>query len=599
MSEGESKSQTRLDTGSDVSYPTDEPMVDEKDAGVHNIEVFAAQYSHYGYRLLLFFSIFLISYAYGLDGNIRYTFQTMATNSYSQHSLLATVNCIIAVIAAPGQLCFARAADIFGRVTILCIAIIFYSMGTIIESQAISVSRFAAGACFYRLGMTGIILILEIIAMDFSHLNWRLLASFVPALPFIINTWISGDVTSTIGPNWKWGIGMWAFILPLSCIPLGCCMWHMRYLAHKNAKDELRSEFKMFKNMPWKDYLIEIFFWRLDILGLILICVTFGCILIPFTLAGGMKDKWKTAGIIVPEVIGWVVALPLYLVWEIRYARHPLTPWKVVKDRGIFSALIIAFHINFVWYMQGDYMFTVLRVSVNESVKSATRITNLYSFVSVITGTCLGLVVIKVKRTKPFILFGISCWFVSMGLLVHFRGDTDSHAGIVGSLCLLGFGAGFFTYTTQASIQASTKLHQDMAVITSLYFATYNIGSAVGSAVSGAIWTNILPKEIEKRVTNSTLSIEAYAAPLTFILTYTWETPERQAVVVAYKYVQKILCTVGLCFCVPLLFAAFCLRNHKLESVVALGDLDEKNTVEDEESGNFLRKYFSFKKIIN
>lgn len=595
MSVVNGKEQTKFETAnSELSSHTHEDAGEEKDAGVHNIEVFTAQYDHIGYRLMLFFSIFLISYAYGLDQNIRYTLQTYATNSYSQHSLLATVNCIIAVIAAPGQVCFARAADIFGRFTVLIVAVIFYVMGTIIESQATNVSRFAAGACFYRLGITGLMLMMEVIAMDFSNLNWRLLASFVPALPFIINTWISGNVLTAIGTNWKWGIGMWAFILPLSCIPLGFCMLHMRYLAHKNAKDQLRSEFKLFKTMSWYEYIIEVFFWRLDFPGLILICVTFGCILIPFTLGGGLNEKWKTAGIIVPEVIGWVVALPLYMIWESKYARHPLTPWKLIKDRGIFSALIIAFHINFIWYMQGDYMFTVLRVAVNESNSSAQRITSLYSFVSVITGTLLGLVIVKVRRTKKFILFGIVCWFVSFGLLVHFRGDSSSHSGIIGSLCLMGFGAGFFTYTTQASIQASTKHHENLAVITSLYLATYNIGSAVGAAVSGAIWTNVLPKEIGKRLNDATLTQQAYLEPLTFILTYTWETIERQAVVLAYRYTQKVLCIVGLCFCAPLLFSAFLLRDHRLGDVIALEDLDEKNLAEDEESGKFWGKYFRF-----
>ena len=239
MSVVNGKEQTKFETAnSELSSHTHEDAGEEKDAGVHNIEVFTAQYDHIGYRLMLFFSIFLISYAYGLDQNIRYTLQTYATNSYSQHSLLATVNCIIAVIAAPGQVCFARAADIFGRFTVLIVAVIFYVMGTIIESQATNVSRFAAGACFYRLGITGLMLMMEVIAMDFSNLNWRLLASFVPALPFIINTWISGNVLTAIGTNWKCGIGMWAFILPLSCIPLGFCMLHMRYLAHKNAKDQ-------------------------------------------------------------------------------------------------------------------------------------------------------------------------------------------------------------------------------------------------------------------------------------------------------------------------------------------------------------------------
>lgn len=576
------------------SSETDEEF--QKDVGVVNIEIYAEMYSTPLCRFILFFSVFLVAYANGLDGSVRYTYQSYATSSYAEHSLLSTVNCITTVIAAAGQICYARASDIFGRLTILCLGILFYIVGTVIESQATSVSRFAAGSCFYQLGYTGIVLTLELIAMDFSNLNWRLLVSFVPTLPFIINTWISGDVTAAVGGKWKWGIGMWAFILPLSAIPLGCCLLHMRYLAKKHAGDRLMSEKDLFKELSFKDYMIEIFFWKLDMLGLILLCATFGCILVPFTLAGGIQSKWKAGQIIAPEVIGWTVALPLFLLWEIKYARHPLTPLSLIKDRGILCALIIAFHINFIWYMQGDYMYTVLIVAVHESIKSATRITSLYSFVSVITGTILGMVVVKARRTKPFIIFGVTCWFVAFGLLIHYRGDSDSHSGIIGSLCLLGFGAGFFTYTTQASIQASVKYHSKMAVITALYLAMYNIGSAVGAAVSGAIWTNVLPDQISKGLRNQTLAAEAYGSPFTFIINYTWETPERQSVVHAYRYTQKLLCIVGLCFCTTLMSAALFLRNHRLASSVDLRkekDIEGENTDEEKLSNKWLNKIMS------
>ncbi|GMM56150.1 siderophore transporter [Maudiozyma humilis] len=569
-----------------------------KDAGINNIKVYSEQYSHPVYRVMLFFSLFLIAYAYGLDGNIRYTFQAYATSSYSQHSLLSTVNCIKAVIAAAGQVWFARASDIWGRVPLLFIAVIFYVMGTIIESQATNVSRFAAGASFYQLGLTGIILIVELIASDFSNLNFRLLALFIPALPFIINTWISGNVTDAVGTRWKWGIGMWAFILPLSCIPLLCCHLHMRYLAKKNAPERLMKEdTKMPRSLRefWDNIVVELFLWKLDFVGLLLVAITFGLVLIPFTLAGGLNTEWKTAHIIVPEVLGWVVSLPLYILWEVKFARYPITPWKLIKDRGIYSALIIGFHINFIWYMQGDYMYTVLIVAVHESVKAATRITSLYSFVSVITGTILGLFIIKFKRTKPFIIFGCCCWFVSFGLLVHYRGNSGAHSGIIGSLCLLGFGAGFFTYTTQASIQASAKTHQKLGVITALYLASYNVGSAVGGSVSGAIWTQVLPKQIEKGITNSTLAAEAYGSPFTFITTYTWGTPEREVVVHAYRYVQKILCIVGLVFCIPLLGAAFLLRNYEMKESVTLSDAESMDEAQEKQHTDFIDKIFKRK----
>jgi MFS transporter, SIT family, siderophore-iron:H+ symporter len=43
----------------------------------------------------------------------------------------------------------------------------------------------------------------------------------------------------------------------------------------------------------------------------------------------------------------------------------------------------------------------------NESTKSATRISSLYSFTSVIVGVALGVIVRFVHRLKPFMIAGV------------------------------------------------------------------------------------------------------------------------------------------------------------------------------------------------
>ena len=48
-----------------------------------------------------------------------------------------------------------------------------------------------------------------------------------------------------------------------------------------------------------------------------------------------------------------------------------------------------------------SYLYTVLVVAFGESIKSATRITSVYSFTSVIVGCLLGLVVRYARRLKP------------------------------------------------------------------------------------------------------------------------------------------------------------------------------------------------------
>jgi SIT family siderophore-iron:H+ symporter-like MFS transporter len=227
------------------------------------------------------------------------------------------------------------------------------------------------------------------------------------------------------------------------------------------------------------------------------------------------------------------------------------------------------------WTCQGDYLYSVLIVAFNESPKSALRITSLYSFSSVITGILLGMVVFKVRYLKPFILFGTSLFMVAFGLLIQYRGGSGSsaHNGIIGAQVLLGIAGGFFPYPAQASIQAATK-HEHVAVITGIYLASYNIGSALGNTVSGAIWTQIVPGELTARFGNATEALQWYQSPLGLVAIYPPGTPQRDAAIDAYKHVQRLLCITGICVCAVLIFFACVIRNPRLGDEQSLPDAE-------------------------
>ena len=62
----------------------------------------------YANKLRVFFGIFLVSYAYGLDSILRYSYQPIAVSSLGDHSLLATVSVVRAVIGAAAQVNISR-----------------------------------------------------------------------------------------------------------------------------------------------------------------------------------------------------------------------------------------------------------------------------------------------------------------------------------------------------------------------------------------------------------------------------------------------------------------------------------------------------------
>jgi SIT family siderophore-iron:H+ symporter-like MFS transporter len=237
---------------------------------------------------------------------------------------------------------------------------------------------------------------------------------------------------------------MWAIIYPVCCLPLIITL----YLAQRRAA---RAGVLNGYTTPFAHYgavgLAKELFWQLDVIGIILMIAVFALILVPLTLAGGIASNaatWKQAHIIAPLVIGFC-CLPVFIIWEMK-ARYPLVPFKLLKNRGVWAGFGIASLLNFAWYMQGSYLYPVLIVAFDESVKSATRITSLYSFASVITGTLLGLVVYKVRQLKPFIMFGCALFMVAFGLLIKYRGGLSSSAysGIIGAEIVLGIAGGMF-----------------------------------------------------------------------------------------------------------------------------------------------------------
>ncbi|KAF2459870.1 major facilitator superfamily domain-containing protein [Lineolata rhizophorae] len=556
--------------------------------GVKRIEALTKHLTLYD-RIFIFFGIFLVAYAYGLDGTLRYVYQPLATSSYEQHSTLATINVLRAVIAAAAQFTSARIADVFGRVELICVSIFFYVLGTIIEASSDGVDSFAAGAVFYQIGYTMIMLLVEVMIGDITSTRARVFFSYVPALPFIINTWVSGNVSDAVlaATTWRWGVGMWCIIYTVCALPLILAL----YIAHRKAK---KAHDLSGYSTPYKMYgprrLVVALFWQLDTIGIILLIAVFALILTPFTIAGGVDAQWRTAKVIAPLVIG-ILCIPVWVWWE-RTAEHPLVPLHLLQDRGVWSALGIAVTLNFAWTLQGDFLYTVLVVGFNESVKSATRITSLYSFASVITGPIVGIVIFFVRRLKPFILSGTCLFMVAFGLLIYYRGggQSSAHSGIIGAQVLLGIAGGMFPYPAQASIQMATK-HEHLAVVTAIYLASYNIGSALGNCVSGAIWQHTLPQKLEQELGNSTMATSVYAAPFEFIVDHPYGTPIRTDVIDAYKGTQRLLCITGICLCVPLIVFALLLRNPRLTNTQSLPGAEEKvRSVREDDRATWFQK---------
>jgi len=538
--------------------------------GVARMELISSQLTTLE-RTWLFFSIFLVGYAYGLESQVRSAYQPYATSSFSLHSYLSTINVLRSVIAVAVQPTAAKIADVFGRFEIVAASTVFYVVGMAIESTASSVYTFCLGTIIYQVGYTCMVLLLEVLVADFSSMRARVFFSYIPALPFIINTWISGNVTAAVlaVTTWRWGIGMWCIIYPVCSMPLLVTLYRIDRRQVSIAKSESPQGFHSTMQFLGLSKGRSGLFHQLDIVGLCTLVTAFSLILAPLTIVGGTVSHWRNPAIITALVIGFIL-VPVFVVWERRGARTPLVPFHLLADRGVWAALAVRSLLNFAWYVQGNYLYTVLIVAFDFSIETATRILSFFSFFGVVSGVIVGVIVYRLRRLKYIIVAGTCLFMVAFGVLYNFPGGATLHSrsGVIAAQVLLGLASGLFAYPTQASIQASaTRDH--VAILTGLYLSFYNVGSAFGTCLAGAIWTQTLLPALTENLAfqpNGTLAKAMYDSPFPVVKEYPVGTEIRDAIIRSYEYVQRLLCIAGLCLCVPMIAFALALRNPRLST---------------------------------
>jgi MFS transporter, SIT family, siderophore-iron:H+ symporter len=116
-----------------------------KAPGVARVEAISSLLTR-PYRIVLFLDLFVIAYAYGIDSMLRIIYQNDALGSYSAHGMTPAVSVTCAVASAIAQPATAKAADVFGRFELVCVSILFYVTGTLIQSISRGVAFFAGGA---------------------------------------------------------------------------------------------------------------------------------------------------------------------------------------------------------------------------------------------------------------------------------------------------------------------------------------------------------------------------------------------------------------------------------------------------------------------
>ncbi|GLB36916.1 putative major facilitator superfamily protein [Lyophyllum shimeji] len=167
-------------------------------------------------------------------------------------------------------------------------------------------------------------------------------------------------------------------------------------------------------------------------------------------------------------------------------------------------------------------------------------------------------------RYKLILIAGLGIRLLGVGLMIHSRGANGSDAELVWTQLLQGIGGGFAAVTSQVGAQASVP-HADVAMVTTMVLLITEIGGSIGSAIAGAIWTNLMPGRLARHLPGVSEEDRAVLfGSIVEVLKYDRGTPIREGVIQAYDDVMKVMTIVATVIAVFPFVLAFIMPNWYL-----------------------------------
>jgi EmrB/QacA subfamily drug resistance transporter len=189
-------------------------------------------------------------------------------------------------------------------------------------------------------------------------------------------------------------------------------------------------------------------------------------------------------------VSGFVVSAVLLAVFvpTERRAEEPIIPLSLFRSRTFTSAALLMFFVGI--GMFGIILYTPLFVQgvLGQSATNSGTVLTPLVFAMTAVGIVGGQIIARVRRVKPFTLFGTVMMTFGVYLLTTL--DTGSTTGTVALfLTVTGLGLGLIMPTATLAVQ-STVDRRLLGVATSATQFIRSIGSTVGTAVVGSLVTS-------------------------------------------------------------------------------------------------------------
>ena len=552
------------DDGDSNSKHSDRGSIIHRDAqqGVQYIEAVATVWTKTS-LIVAYVMIWFIYFLVLIEGYVIGTLSPFVTSAFGKHSLTPTVTVLASIVGGVSNLTLSKILDIWGRHTGIVVSMILTELGFIMMAATRSIDQYAAADIFWQVGHSSLLYSVQIIIADTSSLKSRGLMFAFAGSPSLITTWVAGPISQAFihGPGWAWAFGTFAITTPVVVSPLIILLFWNIAKAKKQGllpkRDSQRTPFQS----------VSHYCREFDAVGLVLLTVGLALFLLPFNIYKLQPDGWRSPLIICLLVFGFAL-MAVFVAWEKFFAPINFIPFKYLRDRQILGACFLAFTLFISQNCWKAFFGSYLLVVNNQSITTASYITNSYQVGITIFSLVAGGVINWSGHYKYVNLFlGLPLTLLGLGLLYHFSTPGWHYGYFILAQILLSIGHAFIIICDEVAAMAAVS-HQYIAVILAMEGLFSSIGGGIGSTLAAAIWTSAFPEALAKHLPAKDLpDIQKIYGDVTTQLSFAIGSDTRIGIQNAYSDAQRTLLIPGLVVWVIGVIAVLAWRDVDLKKV--------------------------------
>ncbi|KAL2794698.1 major facilitator superfamily domain-containing protein [Aspergillus keveii] len=503
--------------------------------------------------------MFLLYFVNAFQSSITSNLSAFVTSGFESHSLIPVIYILSSVMSSATYMPLAKILNIWDRSIGFLIMIAFATLGLVLSATCTSITTYCASQVFYTIGFAGMIFSVDVITADTSSLRDRGLAYAFTSSPYIITAFAGSAASERFyAYNWRWAYGSFAIILPIVALPMFGLLQYNRYKAKRLGLLQEKEHSGRTFSQSVVHYVIEF-----DLLGVFLLASGLVLFLLPFTIAGSAANEWRSPYITAMLVLG-LACLVGFVLAERFLAPVPFLPWELLASRTVLGACLLGASYQIAYYCWNEYYTSYLQVVYGTSISTAGYISSIFNMISGIWLLAVGFMIKKTSRFRWLLLWAVPLYMLGVGLMIYFRKPGWSMGYLIMCQVFIAFGGSTMISCQQVAVSAASD-HNNIASALAFLGVFGSMGGAVGSSISGAIWTNTLPGALKRLLPEAAKADwRTIYESLDVQLSYPVGSPVREAIALAYAETQSKMLIAGTAIMALCLGWMFLIKDIKL-----------------------------------